>query len=59
MLGVIYRGPICLAGDFILDQIHLQSANTRCLIIGDFSAPDISWTDMTTEELYTPLIVGF
>ncbi|VDO83195.1 unnamed protein product [Schistosoma curassoni] len=49
MLSVIYRSPICLADDFTLEHIHLWSANTRCLIIGDFNAPDISWTEMNTD----------
>ncbi|CAH8669480.1 unnamed protein product [Schistosoma bovis] len=49
MLGVIYRSPICLADDFVLEHIHLWSDDTRCLIIGDFNAPDINWTEMTTE----------
>lgn len=48
-LGVIYRSPICLADDFILEHIRLWSANNRCLILGDFNAPDISWTEMTTK----------
>ncbi|KAH9584376.1 hypothetical protein MS3_00006007 [Schistosoma haematobium] len=49
MLGVIYCSPICLVDDFILEHIHLWSENTRYLTIGDFNAPDISWTEMTTE----------
>lgn len=52
ILGVIYGSPNYLADNFILDHIQLWSENSRCLILGDFNASDISWIG------HSPLTVG-